>query len=81
MKLLVSIGAALLALSFQQPAHANDASALAMCKAISDNVAELIRNGDLARADRSKPELEKCIALQRATVNREAQRIIDATKK
>lgn len=81
MKVLVSIGLVLLAASLQQPARANDAPALAMCKAISDNVAEAIRNGELDRANRSKPELEKCIALQRAALDRETQRVIDSAKR
>lgn len=78
MRVQVLIGAALVALSLLQPARADDGPALAMCKVITDNVAELIRNGEMSRAKRSQPELEKCLALQRAALNREAQRIIDS---
>ena len=80
-KVLVSIGVALLAASLQGPAHADDAPALAMCKAISDRAAELIRNGELDRANHSKRDLEQCIALQRAALNRETQRVIDSAKR
>ena len=79
--LILGIGVALLAASLQGPAHADDAPALAMCKAISDRAAELIRNGELDRANRSKRDLEQCIALQRATLNRETQRVIDSAKR
>jgi hypothetical protein len=80
-KVLVLVGAALLALSLPRMANADDAPALAMCKAISDRAAELIRNGELDRASRSKRDLEKCVALQRAALNRETQRVVDSAKR
>ncbi len=58
------------------PAAAED-DALVVCKVITDRAAELVRTGETERARAMKPELQRCIGLQRAARDRDARRIVN----
>ena len=73
---LLVVTLAALALS-QTSVRAQSDSALVICKVITDRAAELVRTGETARARAMKPQLQECIRLQRAELDRAARRIVN----
>jgi hypothetical protein len=72
-----SVAAALLLLA--APVHAaNDrvANELAVCRALTNHVADLLRAGETATASRSLSRLKRCLKLQRAELDRAARDIV-----
>lgn len=59
------------------PAKAQaDDPALVACKVITDRAAEHVRLGETARARRLKPQLQQCLPIQRAALDRAARRVV-----
>jgi hypothetical protein len=72
-----SLAAALLLLATPVRA-ANDrvANELAVCRALTDHVADLLRAGETVTASQSLSKLKRCLKLQRAELDRAARGIL-----